>query len=208
MRAQMWIVRRSTCLQFGLMGSVYMAQVMNKPNPRVGLVNIGAEAEKGDRLTHEAYPLMQAQTSYNFTGNVEARDLLLGECDVAVTDGFVGNVILKHTEGLAKTLFSMIKTELYDTTLRAKIGALLVKPTLKNVGRRMDYNAVGGAPLLGVERRGGEGARQLRRVQAIENALAQARRMLEGDMVGKIRPKGFQGSNRNNNQRYLGGKKK
>ncbi len=173
-------------LQFGLMGSVYMAQVMNKPNPRVGLVNIGAEAEKGDRLTHEVYPLMQAQTSYNFTGNVEARNLLSGECDVAVADGFVGNVILKHTEGLAKALFSMIKTELTQTTLRAKIGALLIKPSLKNVSRKLDYNAVGGAPLLGVngavvKAHGSSGE------EAIENALAQARRMLEGDVVGKIR---------------------
>ncbi len=173
-------------LQFGLMGSVYMAQVMGKVKPRVGLINIGAEAEKGNRMTHEVYPMMQAQTSYNFVGNLEARDLLAGTCDVAVADGFDGNLILKHTEGLAKALFSMIKTELTQTTLRAKIGAMLIRPALKNVARKMDYNAVGGAPLLGVngavvKAHGSSGD------EAIENAVAQARRMLEGDVVGKIR---------------------
>ena len=172
-------------LQFGLMGSVYMKSVMDIASPRVGLVNIGAEAEKGNKLTKEAYELMQQQGGYNFVGNCEARDIFTGDYDVVVADGFAGNVILKHTEGLAKALFTMIKEELMSS-LGTKIGAMLAKPAFRKVKRRMDYNAVGGAPLLGVngavvKAHGSSGA------EAIENAIRQARRMLEGDIVGKIR---------------------
>lgn len=172
-------------LQFGLMGSVYMKSVLDVKNPRVGLVNIGAEAEKGNKLTKETYALMDQQNGYNFVGNCEARDIFTGDYDVVVADGFDGNIILKHTEGLAKSLFTMIKEELMST-LGTKIGAILAKPAFYKVKRRMDYNAVGGAPLLGVngavvKAHGSSGA------EAIENAIRQARRMLEGDVVGKIR---------------------
>ena len=171
-------------LQFGLMGSVYMKSVMDIAEPRVGLVNIGAEAEKGNKLTKETYELMQQQSGYNFTGNCEARDIFTGDYDVVVADGFAGNIILKHTEGLAKSLFTMIKQELMSS-LGTKLGALLAKPAFYRVKRRMDYNAVGGAPLLGVngavvKAHGSSGA------EAIENAIRQARRMLQGDVVGKI----------------------
>ena len=171
-------------LQFGLMGSVYMKSVLDVKDPRVGLVNIGAEAEKGNKLVKETYELMQQQAGYNFVGNCEARDIFTGDYDVAVADGFAGNIILKHTEGLAKALFTMIKEELMSS-LGTKIGALLAKPAFRKVKRRMDYNAVGGAPLLGVngavvKAHGSSGA------EAIENAIRQARRMLEGDVVGKI----------------------
>ena len=170
--------------QFGLMGSVYMRSVQGVDNPRVGLVNIGTEAEKGNKLTRETYELMQKQTSYNFVGNAEARDLFTGDFDVVVADGFDGNIILKQTEGLSKAMFKMIKQGLY-ASLRAKIGALLVKPALYGLKDKMDYNKVGGAPLLGVngavvKAHGASGA------QAIENAIAQARQMLIGDVVGKI----------------------
>ena len=172
-------------LQFGLMGSVYMKSVMDVREPRVGLINIGAEAEKGNKLTKETFELMEAQTSYNFAGNCEARDIFTGDFDVAVADGFAGNIVLKHTEGLAKALFTMIKQELM-ASLPTKIGALLAKPAFAKIKRRMDYNAVGGAPLLGVngavvKAHGSSGG------EAIENAVRQARRMLEGDVVGKIR---------------------
>ena len=172
-------------LQFGLMGSVYMKSVMDVKVPKVGLINIGAEAEKGNKLTKESYELMEAQTSYSFGGNCEARDIFTGDFDVAVADGFAGNIVLKHTEGLAKALFTMIKQELM-ASLPTKIGALLAKPAFRKIKRRMDYNAVGGAPLLGVngavvKAHGSSGG------EAIENAVRQARRMLEGDVVGKIR---------------------
>ena len=173
-------------LQFGLMGSVYMKEVLKIEKPRVGLVNIGAEAEKGNKLTKETYQLMQEQTSYYFAGNCEARDIFSEDFDVVVADGFDGNIILKHTEGFAKALFSMMKHEMMETTLRAKLGALLVKPALYKIKRKMDYNTVGGAPLLGVngaviKAHGSSGE------EAIENALGQARSMLEGDVVGKIK---------------------
>jgi len=173
-------------LQFGLMGSVYMKSVMGIENPRVGLVNIGAEAEKGNKLVKETYELMKHQTSYNFAGNVEARDLFFGDYDVVVADGFAGNIILKQTEGLASALFKMIKHELMETTLRAKIGAMLVKPALGKIKSLMDYNTVGGAPMLGVngaviKAHGSSGD------VAIANAVGQARLMLVGDVVGKIK---------------------
>ena len=172
-------------LQFGLMGSVYMKSVLDVQQPRVGLVNIGAEAEKGNKLTKETYALMEKQNGYAFAGNCEARDVFTGDYDVVVADGFDGNVILKHTEGLANVLFSMIKEEMMGS-LRTKIGGALAKPAFRKIKRRMDYNTVGGAPLLGVngavvKAHGSSGA------EAIENAVAQARRMLEGDVVGKIR---------------------
>ena len=172
-------------LQFGLMGSVYMKSVLDVKDPQVGLVNIGSEAEKGNKLTKETYAMMQQQSGYCFAGNCEARDIFTGNYDVVVADGFDGNIILKHTEGLAKALFTMIKDELM-ASLGTKIGAMLAKPAFRKVKRRMDYNAVGGAPLLGVngavvKAHGSSGA------EAIENAIRQARRMLEGDVVGKIR---------------------
>ena len=171
-------------LQFGMMGSAYMKGVMDVQDPRVGLVNIGAEAEKGNKLVKETYTLMQQQSGYNFVGNCEARDIFTGDFDVVVADGFAGNIILKHTEGLAKALFTMIKEELMSS-LGTKLGAMLAKPAFRKVKRRMDYNAVGGAPLLGVngavvKAHGSSGG------EAIENAIRQARRMLEGDVVGKI----------------------
>lgn len=171
--------------QFGLMGSVYMKAMMNIAEPRVGLVNIGAEAEKGNKLTKETYELMEKQTSYLFAGNAEARDLFSGDYDVIVADGFSGNIILKQTEGLSKALFSMIKKGLMSSVI-TKIGALLVKPALYGLKSKMDYNTIGGAPLLGVngacvKAHGSSGD------VAIKNAIRQARGMLEGGVVEKIK---------------------
>ena len=137
-------------------------------------------------VSKETYELMSAQTSYHFAGNCEARDIFAEQFDVVVADGFDGNLILKHTEGFAKALFSMMKHEMMETTLRAKIGALLVKPALYKIKRKMDYNSVGGAPLLGVngavvKAHGSSGE------EALENAIGQARDMLAGNVVGKIR---------------------
>lgn len=171
--------------QFGLMGSVYMKNVMGVENPRVGLVNIGAEAEKGNKLTKETYQLMQNQTSYNFVGNCEAREIPTGDFDVVVADGFDGNLILKYTEGLASTMMSLMKEDLMSG-MRTKIGAMLSKPGFRKFKKRLDYNAQGGAPLLGVDgavvkAHGSSGD------EAIKNAIRQARTMLEGEVVEKIR---------------------
>ncbi len=135
-------------VQFGLMGSVYAKGVMGTENPRVGLINIGAEAEKGNALVKETYPLME-KAPYNFVGNVEARDLLADVADVLVCDGFCGNLVLKFMEGVAGTIMGIIKKELLADT-RSKIGAAIAKPGFRRVKKAMDYTEVGGAPLLGV----------------------------------------------------------
>ena len=172
-------------VQFGLMGAVYMKGVMGIEDPSVGLVNIGAEAEKGNKLSKETYQLMQAQTSYRFQGNVEARDIPSGTHDVLVADGFDGNIILKYTEGMASAMMSMLKDNLMASQV-TKLGAALSRPAFRKFKRSLDYNAYGGAPLLGVEgavikAHGSSGE------TAIMNALRQAREMLVGDVAGKIR---------------------
>ena len=172
-------------VQFGLMGSVYMHSVMDVERPAVGLVNIGAEAEKGNKLTKETYQLMAEQTSYYFAGNVEARDVPTGDFDVVVADGFDGNIILKYTEGLASAMMGMLKGNLNASKV-TRLGAALSRPAFRKFKRSMDYNAYGGAPLLGVEgavikAHGASGK------TAIMNAVRQARTMLAGDVAGKIR---------------------
>jgi len=135
--------------QFGIMGDAYMRCVRGLKQPRVGLINIGAEAEKGNALTKEAYPLMQ-DAPFHFVGNVEGRDITADVADVCVADGFSGNLILKFMEGVAGTLMGIIKEEIMSDT-RSKLGGLVAKPAFRRVKKRMDYTEVGGAPLLGVK---------------------------------------------------------
>lgn len=136
-------------VQFGLMGNAYMRGVMGMEKPRVGLINIGAEEEKGNALVKAAYPLMQ-QAPYHFVGNVEARDITGDVADVLVADGFCGNLVLKFMEGVAGTLLGIIKQEMMADTC-SKIGGALAKPAFRRVKKLMDYTEVGGAPLLGVQ---------------------------------------------------------
>ncbi len=136
-------------VQFGVMGDAYMRGVVDMENPRVGLVNIGAESEKGNALVKATYPLME-KAPYNFVGNVEARDITGDVADIMVTDGFCGNLILKFMEGVAGTLFGIIKQEIKSDP-RSAIGGLLAKPAFRRVKKLMDYTEVGGAPLLGVQ---------------------------------------------------------
>lgn len=138
-------------VQFAKMGSIYMEYVHKKKNPRVALVNVGAEREKGNALTKEVYTLLEQEKSINFIGNIEGRDIPRGECDVAVCDAFVGNVILKYTEGMAGSLMGLIKEELMSTTI-SKMGALLAKGAFGNIKKRFDYAEVGGAPFLGLKK--------------------------------------------------------
>ncbi len=171
--------------QFGLMGAVYMQGVLGVEDPAVGLVNIGAEAEKGDKLTKEAFDLMSKQDVYRFAGNAEPRDIFDSEFDVVVADGFVGNVIIKTIEGAAKMIFGSVKEKL-TSSLRAKIGALLIKSSLRSIRDDFDYSSYGGAPLIGVEgavvkAHGSSDAK------AIFNAVRQARHMLLGNVVEKVR---------------------
>ena len=136
-------------LQFAQMGSIYMEDVVGVKNPRVAIVNIGAEEEKGNQLVKETYPLLKECKDINFTGSIEARDIPKGDADVIVCEAFVGNVILKLYEGLAGTLLSKVKQGLMST-LRSKIGALLIKPALKKTMKEFNTDDHGGAPLLGL----------------------------------------------------------
>ena len=135
--------------QFGVMGSVYMENVMGVKNPRVALLNIGAEDCKGTEMHVEAHKLLK-ETGINFLGNIEGRDIMLGDCDVVVADGFSGNVALKTVEGVASTFFSMLKGVMYSN-LKNKLCALGLKKGLYTIKNKMDYSAIGGAPLLGTK---------------------------------------------------------
>ena len=141
--------RPSHLVQFAKMGSVYMESIMGVKNPRVGIVNIGAEEEKGNALVKETFPLLKNCPEINFIGSVEARDIPSGAADVIVCEAFVGNVILKTYEGVGATLIRKVKSGMM-TSLRSKIGALLVKPALKQTLKDFDLEQYGGAPLLGL----------------------------------------------------------
>lgn len=141
--------RPSQLVQFAKMGSIYMESVIGITNPRVGLVNIGVEEEKGNALTKETYPLLQNCPEINFIGNVEARDIPYGAADVLVCEAFVGNVVLKMLEGVSSALVEKIKAGMMSS-LRSKAGALLVKPALKKTLKGFSTDEYGGAPLLGL----------------------------------------------------------
>lgn len=142
--------RPSHLVQFAKMGSVYMEHVMGVKNPKVGIVNIGAEEEKGNALVKETFPLLKNCPDINFIGSVEARDIPAGAADVVVCEAFTGNVILKTYEGVGDTLIKKVKEGMM-TSLRSKIGALLVKPALKQTLKTFDLEQYGGAPLLGLK---------------------------------------------------------
>lgn len=169
--------------QFGIMGSIYMEHVMGITNPKVGLVNIGKEEGKGNTLTKEAYELLK-NSPINFIGNIEGRELPTGVADVILCDGFVGNIILKLTEGMAISIFDNLK-EIFLKNTGTKIGALLLKPGLKEFKAKMDYREYGGAPLLGtkkpvVKAHGSSDA------LAIKNAIRQLIHFIEKDVINII----------------------
>ena len=141
--------RPSFLVQFAKMGTIYMENVMGVKNPTVAIVNIGAEEEKGNALVKETFPLLKGCPDINFIGSIEARDIPYGMADIIVCDAFVGNVILKLYEGVGAVLISKVKEGMM-TSLRSKIGALLVKPALKTTMKSFDASEYGGAPLLGL----------------------------------------------------------
>lgn len=170
-------------LQFGMMGSIYMNKILGVDSPRVGIVNVGTEETKGRELQTESYRLFQ-QSGLNFAGNVEARDMPLGAVDVAVTDGFTGNVILKLTEGLAKFLISNLKG-MFLSSFKGKLAALLMKDDMKAFKKKLDYTEYGGAPLMGtakpvIKAHGSSDA------YAVKNAIRQARDYAQRDVIGAI----------------------
>ena len=141
--------RASHLVQFAKMGSIYMENVLGIKNPNVGIVNIGAEEDKGNALVKETFPLLKAEKDINFIGSVEAREIPHGQADVVVCEAFAGNIILKLYEGVGAVLVSKIKEGMMST-LRSKIGALLAKPALKQTLKQFDASEYGGAPLLGL----------------------------------------------------------
>lgn len=171
-------------VQFAVIGSIYMRAVMGVENPRVGLLNIGVEEEKGNALSKETYPLLKACREINFVGNVEARDVPEGVADVYVTEAFAGNIVLKLYEGVASALISKVKEGMLST-LRSKIGALLVKPALKKTLKAFDVTTYGGAPLLGLRGLVVKSHGSAKAVE-IKNAILQCVQFHAQDVNGKI----------------------
>jgi len=134
--------------QFALMGNIYCKLVLGRENPKVGLLSIGEEDVKGNELTKEAFKLIR-QSSINFIGNIEGKDIFTGAADVVVCDGFTGNIALKISEGLAEAILKMLKREISNVTA-GRIGYLMLKPAIRNFKKRTDYDEYGGAPLLGI----------------------------------------------------------
>ena len=170
-------------LQFAAMGSAYMSRVMGTPNPRVGLLNNGVEAEKGNELTKAAYQLLSG-APLHFCGNCEARDVLSGDFDVVVADGFDGNVLLKCIEGTAGLMMSELKKGLMQS-LSTKLGAKLAMPALRALKRKLDYTEYGGAPLLGV-RAGVIKAHGSSNGKAFRSAILQAVKLIDGGVSARI----------------------
>ena len=169
--------------QFASMGSIYMNKVEGVPNPEVGLINIGAEESKGGELQKEAYKLLK-ESDLNFIGNVEPRDLPKGVCDVAVADGWTGNIVLKLTEGLVSAFGKKLKGVMMSSLL-TKLGALTMKGALTDFKKSMDYTERGGAPLLGIAKPVIK-AHGSSDPKAFMNAVRQAKAFYEQDVIGTI----------------------
>lgn len=175
--------RAEMLLQFGIMGSAYMNKIMNVESPKVGLANIGSEPSKGRELELETYKLLE-KAPLNFTGNIEARQIPLGDCDVVVTDGFSGNLMLKLYEGMGKFFSGELKT-LLTKDFKSKIAALMVLKNVKEFKKKVDYSEHGGAPLLGtakpvIKAHGSSDAK------AFYNAIRQAKLFTETKVIDEI----------------------
>lgn len=169
--------------QFGIMGSIYMKNVMVVDSPRVGLVNIGTESTKGDELRYEAFRLLK-DTNINFVGNIEARDIPEDIADVVVADGFTGNVILKLYEGMAKTIFGKFK-DIFTKNIKGKIAASLIMNDMKKLKNSMDYNKQGGAPLIGISKPVFK-AHGSSNAETIKNAIRLSGEYVKRNVVGII----------------------
>lgn len=170
--------------QFAHMGKVYFESILGFVKPKVGLINIGAEAEKGNELTRAAYELLAKDPDLNFVGNIEPRDAIRGDVQVLVADGFVGNTILKTFEGTVKVMLELIKGSLMKSG-RGKLGGALIKPALKDLMKQYDYRETGGSAFLGlngivVKAHGSSDA------LAFKNAIRQAMRVKEADFITKF----------------------
>ncbi len=170
--------------QFAVMGSTYSRVIFHNENPKVGLLSIGEEEHKGNSLTHDATPLLKSQKHLNFIGNVEGQDVYMGNVDVIVCDGFVGNVALKVSEGLAEAIVTILR-ESFQKTLQRKMGAFMARGAIQDFKKRVDYSEYGGLPLLGLNGmcvvcHGRSNAK------AIKNAIRVAKEFAEGGMNERI----------------------
>lgn len=170
-------------VQFAVMGNLFAKHVMHIENPRVGLLNIGEEKEKGNEVARETWPLLK-NLPINFIGNVESKEILQGKADVIVCDGFVGNLILKFAESLAGSVFKLMKKELFSGVLN-KIGLVILLPSLMRLKKQVTYDEYGGAPLLGIngivfKAHGRSNA------TAVKNAIREAAEMVEANMVSSL----------------------
>ncbi len=190
-------------VQYALMGSIYSQKVRGIDHPRVGLLNIGTEENKGNELTKHTYEMLK-KADVNFIGNIEARDLLNGVADVAVTDGFTGNMVLKTIEGTALSIFKMLKSALMSN-LKSKLAAAVLKPNLLKLKTQMDYSEYGGAGLFGlkapvIKAHGSSDAK------AIFSAIRQTREMIEHQVIGTIQEAVEKATNLNFNENEEEGK--
>lgn len=173
-------------VQFAYMGKEYYKGVLKGENPSIGLVNIGAEEEKGNDLTKNTHKLLKEEENLNFIGNIEPRDITTGNTNVLVCDGFVGNTILKMYEGTASTVLKIIVEEMLSSGAKAKIGAFLLKPVFKSIKKKFDYKEYGGAPFLGVDgicikAHGSSDGK------AIKNAIRQSKDFHDNKVLDKIK---------------------
>ena len=173
-------------VQFAYMGKEYYKGVFKEENPKVALVNIGAEAEKGNDLTKNTFGLLKEEQKLNFVGNIEPRDVSNGDMQVLVCDGFVGNTLLKMYEGTASNIMKIIKEEIFSSGITSKLGAVLLKPVFSKIGKRFDYKEYGGAPFLGVDgicikAHGSSDGK------AFKNAIRQAKVFYDNKVLEKIK---------------------
>lgn len=171
--------------QFGILANLYAKRVLNIPQPKVGLINNGTEASKGSELSKAAYELLNQEESIHFVGNIESSQLLTGEVDIAITDGFTGNAILKSLEGTGKVIFSQIKQQLLHSGVKAKLGGLLIKDALLNLKDQFDDSKAGGAILLGVKGAVIK-AHGSSNEEAIFNAIRQARIVHQSHVIDEF----------------------
>lgn len=178
-------VKPVNLVQFALMGSVYMSEVMGVKNPRVALLSNGTEDKKGNLITKEAFGLLKEIKGLNFVGNMEAREILSGDYDVVVSDGFSGNIALKSLEGAVNCIFTTLKAEI-KASKKASVGALLMKGAFRKVKEKLDYNKKGGAVLLGMEKVIVK-AHGSSKSEAFKNAIFQAYNAAAINVCGKIK---------------------
>ena len=172
-------------VNFARMAVAYQKGVFGIENPSVGLLNNGAEETKGNAFSVECYGLLKEAQGINFVGNVEARDILSGDCDVVVADGFDGNIALKSAEGTANAVFALLKENIYNGGLRAKCGALMLKPVFKKLKHTLDYNEHGGAAFLGLKKPVVK-AHGSSKSKSVCGAILQVRDMIVGEVSERL----------------------